>query len=393
MAVSRDGTRMLMAVQTSSGPKLLVAGIIRDKDLVPTSLGPPDYLPIGTAAADRGVVGEQRPGGRAHAGRRQHRGRPPTTWAVKRKSLGSLDAGVAVVGRQRQPGHPGARFLGFGVQPERQLRLAGHRSQRLLPGLAAVAVLPGCRCRGPRSRRPMHRGDVLLRLDTVREAALDALALLLPVECAGCGVPDRAVCAELPGRPPAGAERQAAARRHPGVLGARLRRGRSGRHPGVQRAGAGRAGAGAGPGARRSGRSKPAHAVDLSGAEVVAVPGSRRARRRRGFDPVAALVARAGPRPRAGVRARSTARRAEDALDRRTGSQSRRRVRGHGGPLPAAASCSLDDVVTTGATLAAAAAALRSAGAEVVAAAVVASTPKLFGPSVAAPRERPAGFP
>jgi len=53
----------------------------------------------------------------------------------------------------------------------------------------------------------------------------------------------------------------------------------------------------------------------------------------------------------------------------------------------------VDDVVTTGATLSAAAAALRSAGAEVVATAVVASTPKLFGPSVAVRPERPAGFP
>jgi predicted amidophosphoribosyltransferase len=53
----------------------------------------------------------------------------------------------------------------------------------------------------------------------------------------------------------------------------------------------------------------------------------------------------------------------------------------------------VDDVVTTGATLMAAATALRSAGADVPAAAVVASTPKLFGPSVAVRRERPAGFP
>ncbi|MES1212832.1 MAG: LpqB family beta-propeller domain-containing protein, partial [Leifsonia sp.] len=49
MSVSRDGTRMLMAVQTSSGPKLLIAGIIRDKDLVPTALGPPVFVPIGDA--------------------------------------------------------------------------------------------------------------------------------------------------------------------------------------------------------------------------------------------------------------------------------------------------------------------------------------------------------
>ena len=36
---------------------------------------------------------------------------------------------------------------------------------------------------------------MFVRLDLLRDAALDALALLLPVECAGCGLPDRAVCA------------------------------------------------------------------------------------------------------------------------------------------------------------------------------------------------------
>jgi hypothetical protein len=50
MAVSRDGTRLLMAIETSSGPKLLVTGIIRDKDLIPTALGQPNYLAIGSAA-------------------------------------------------------------------------------------------------------------------------------------------------------------------------------------------------------------------------------------------------------------------------------------------------------------------------------------------------------
>ncbi|MES1212468.1 MAG: hypothetical protein ABUT11_02865 [Leifsonia sp.] len=30
----------------------------------------------------------------------------------------------------------------------------------------------------------------------IREAGLDAVALLLPVECAGCGRPDRSVCAD-----------------------------------------------------------------------------------------------------------------------------------------------------------------------------------------------------
>ena len=97
MAVSRDGTRLLMAARTSSGPKLFVAGIIRDKDLVPTSLGPPNYLATGgnpilgaswassgsvvalTRDSDATVVDSYDLGG-------------------QKQRLGSLNDGVAVVG-------------------------------------------------------------------------------------------------------------------------------------------------------------------------------------------------------------------------------------------------------------------------------------------------------
>ncbi len=107
MAVSRDGTRLLMAARTSSGPKLFVAGIIRDKDLVPTSLGPPEYLAIGsnpilgaswassgsvvtlTQDSDSTVVDTYDLGG-------------------QKQRLGSLDAGVAVVGGN---GNSGIRVL------------------------------------------------------------------------------------------------------------------------------------------------------------------------------------------------------------------------------------------------------------------------------------------
>lgn len=50
MDVSRDGTRVLIALVTSSGPKLLIAGVIRDKDLIPTGLGPPIYPATGSGA-------------------------------------------------------------------------------------------------------------------------------------------------------------------------------------------------------------------------------------------------------------------------------------------------------------------------------------------------------
>ena len=228
-------------------------------------------------------------------------------------------------------------------------------------------------------------------LDTVREAALDALALLLPVECAGCGLPDRAVCADcraalrpepssrrLPDGTPvfSGLDYDGAVR---AVILAFKEQGRAelarvlapALAAGVIEAGA---------------------ALDLNGTEVVAVPGSRRARRRRGFDPVAALVARAGlDRARVFAPARQHTAQKTLSIDERA-----RNLQGVFevvAPVAGRRFLLVDDVVTTGATLAAAAAALRSAGGEVVAAAVVASTPKLFGPAVSALRERPVTFP
>ncbi|MEO6115611.1 MAG: LpqB family beta-propeller domain-containing protein [Pseudolysinimonas sp.] len=97
MSVSRDGTRLLLAVQTSSGPKLLVAGIIRDKDLVPTALGQPIFLATGAApllgaswVSSGTVVALTQNGGSAEV----------TTYDLGglKQQLGSVDGGIAVVG-------------------------------------------------------------------------------------------------------------------------------------------------------------------------------------------------------------------------------------------------------------------------------------------------------
>ncbi len=48
--VSRDGTRLLLYLQTSLGPRLYVAGIIRQQDNTPISLGAPLELPVATGA-------------------------------------------------------------------------------------------------------------------------------------------------------------------------------------------------------------------------------------------------------------------------------------------------------------------------------------------------------
>lgn len=107
MAVSRDGTRLLLAVQTSSGPKLVVAGILRDKDLVPTSLAQPSYLPIDSSPllsaswVDSGTVVVLSQDGASSA---------VTSYDLGgvTHALGTVDGGTAVVGGN---GSDGIRVL------------------------------------------------------------------------------------------------------------------------------------------------------------------------------------------------------------------------------------------------------------------------------------------
>ena len=207
---------------------------------------------------------------------------------------------------------------------------------------------------------------------TVRDAALDALALLFPSSARDAARPTGR-CAPAAG-PPSGPSRAAggcptarrSARGSPttGVVRAVLLafkeqgRRRLARCP---RAGARRRGR------RGRGLRRP------DGAELCAVPESRRARRRRGFDPVGgAAGARRPRRARVFAPARPHAAQKSLAVDERA----RNLDDVFRSPPPVAGRRFLlvDDVVTTGATLAAAVAALRAAGAEVVAAAVVAAT-------------------
>jgi hypothetical protein len=97
MDVSRDGTRVLIALATSSGPKLLVAGVIRDKDLIPTGLGPPIYPAIGSGALidaswvdNNSVVVLSQEGSTSAVNSFDLGG--------SKQSLGSVDNGMAVVG-------------------------------------------------------------------------------------------------------------------------------------------------------------------------------------------------------------------------------------------------------------------------------------------------------
>lgn len=210
--------------------------------------------------------------------------------------------------------------------------------------------------------------------DTVRTAFADALALVLPVECAGCAVPDVALCAAC------------AAQLTPQVRSRPL--GRDEVHAGLAFDGA----------AARVIRSlkedgRTGLARDLAPALVAAVsaiarteeailvpvPTSRASYRARGFR-VAELVARRGGLPlRRGLR---IVRRAAD--QRGLGVDARRaNVAGTLEALPGASAAAvivIDDVVTTGATLDEAVRALRAGGCRVLGAAAIAATPRRRSP-------------
>lgn len=208
----------------------------------------------------------------------------------------------------------------------------------------------------------------------LREAALDALAWVLPTECAGCGAPDRMLCDAC--------------------------RARTVPDPVVARAGGLRVVAGAayvGPVrhallALKDGRTSTASALAPllvaalaaagagAGVELAPVPSTRAAMRRRGFDPVLLVLARTGVRPSRVLRT-ARAHRVQKGLGREERQRNLRGVHRARGPLPGRRFLLVDDVVTTGATIAEAARAIREAGGEVVGAVAIAATPRLGRPS------------
>jgi ComF family protein len=204
----------------------------------------------------------------------------------------------------------------------------------------------------------------------------DAFAYVFPVACAGCGAEGRALCRDcapslavrLRTEPHAFAP-VTAALDYEGVARAVLlalkEQGRSGL---------------ATPLAEPFAAAVTAALAATPDAVVAAVPSSRAARRRRGFEPVRLLASRAGirltplfrpARPHAVQNGLGVAERARNldgvfALAR---------------PVGGIRVLLVDDVVTTGATLAGAAGVLRAGGAEVVGAAVLAATPRRDGRS------------
>lgn len=225
---------------------------------------------------------------------------------------------------------------------------------------------------------PLRETRLGITRDGVREAMLDALAVLLPVSCAGCGRADRALCPACRlACTPAPLVRAlgdgtpvVSALHYEGVVRRTVLALKEEGRTDVVRPLA------AALGAAIEAAARPAAAVPAR-VELCAVPATRAGRRRRGYRPVDLLVRAAGFRAAAvlAVVAATSQQKALGREERGRNLQDSMRAR-H--PLDGRSFVLVDDILTTGATLGEAARAVRAAGGEVVACATLAFTPRLF---------------
>lgn len=230
-------------------------------------------------------------------------------------------------------------------------------------------------------------------LAVAQVAVRDALAVLVPVACSGCGAPDRAVCASC----------RAALAEAP----RRIDRAGLVIWAGLEYAGVAASVLGAfKDGARTDAAAAlvPALRAALAAAlaevavgvpvEVCTIPSTPAARRSRGYSPVEVLLRRCGIRAapvlalareradQAGLDAEARRRNAAGGLVAGAAARSFRRPRrpldDHRGVLDGRRFLLVDDIVTTGSTLAEAVRAIDAAGGETVAIAVLAETPRRF---------------
>jgi predicted amidophosphoribosyltransferase len=212
----------------------------------------------------------------------------------------------------------------------------------------------------------------------IRDATRDALAVLLPVSCAGCGADDRALCgacrSQLESQPVLRSLSDGtpvwAALAYDGVVRRVILALKEQGRTDVARALA--------VSLTTAVDRALLHAADRAAGqiELLVPPVSRASFRRRGYDPVWLLARAAGlPRPaRALVNLHERA--SQKSLDRAQRGTNLAGSMGSPLALNGRRFLVLDDVITTGATLSEVIRSLREGGAEVVGAAVVAATPR-----------------
>ncbi len=233
----------------------------------------------------------------------------------------------------------------------------------------------------------------MYQAEAVRRAILDAVAVLAPVECSGCGAPDRSVCdacvlalapvvTSSTRESPLGSITIWSALEYSGVprrvIGAYKDGGRTDAATALSVPLSSAVAAAL--------EAYPPGEEGVRPVRLVAIPSSRRAWRLRGFSPVDLLLRRAGL---AGSPLLRHTRQADDqvGLGREAREHNKRGSLAAVGSLDGIRCLLVDDVVTTGATLLEARRAITSNGGDVVGFATLAHTPKRSAGVLEVPQE------